>query len=101
MWITERGEGMRFQVIRDCRRAEPEQRYIFSTLEVFPRLGEERRREIRALIGRIAATPEEGLALFALLVRGESPQRINSRTGVPVVRLYRMRRDFYEQFPIG
>jgi len=92
---------MRFQVIRDCRRTEAEQRYIFSTLEIFPRLGESRRQEIRALIERLTEGPTEARALFALLVRGEVLHKIGESTGISYRRLYRLRREFYEQFPIG
>lgn len=92
---------MRFQLMRDCRRSAAEQRFIYSALEIFPRLKEGERQEIRALIDRLAEGPAEGRALYALLVRGETMQRIGDSTGVSAARLYRLRRDFYEQFPIG
>ena len=91
---------MRFQTMRDCRRAGPEQRYIWAGLEIFARLPMERREEIRALVGRLAAAPVEGRALFELLTRGATPQSVSARTGVSTARLYALRKSFYEQLPL-
>lgn len=91
---------MRFQDISGCRRRAPEQRFIQASLGVFAQLPEERRQEIRELIGEIARTPGEGRALFTLLIRNVAPQTLSETTGVPVRRLYRMRREFYDRIPI-
>ena len=89
---------MVFRALKGCRRSEPEQRYIFSVLEIFGTLPEPRREEIRALIGELSATPVEGRALYDVLVRRRSPQSVNFRTGVSVPRLYELRRQFYDRF---
>ena len=90
----------RFRAIRGCERSAVEQRYICSTLDIWRRLPMERRQEIRELIDRVAETPEEGRALYDVLVRGHSAQAVSARTGVQLNRLYRMRRRFYEEFRI-
>ncbi len=91
---------MKFHMIRDCKRTEPEQRYIWAGMEIFPRLPAERREEIRALVERLSDTPEEGRALFSVLTRGVPPQVMSQRTGVPLGRLYAMRRAFFDQLPL-
>ena len=63
------GMGMVFRVLKGCRRTAPEQRFIYSVLEMWNTLPEAKREEIRALIGRLSATPVEGRALYDVLVR--------------------------------
>ena len=89
---------MVFRTLKGCRRSWPEQRYIFSLLEIWGALSEAKREEIRTLIGALAATPVEGRALYDVLVRQRSPQSVNFRTGVSVQRLYELRRRFYDEF---
>ena len=89
---------MVFRTLKGCRRSGPEQRYIWSVLEIWSTLPESRREEIRALIGQLAATPAEGRAMYDVLVRRLSPQTVNCRTGVSVQRIYELRRQFYERF---
>ena len=91
---------MRDQVIRGCRRTEAEQRYIRSALEIFSRLGESRRREIRGLVEKLTDGPAEARALFSVLVRGTTMQRACESTGVPLRRLTALRREFFDQIPI-
>ena len=88
---------MKYQRIRECGRSDPEQRYIWARLAVFSRLPAERQEEIRALIGELTDSPEEGRALFSVLVRGKVPQIVSQRTGVSTGRLYELRRLFYER----
>ncbi len=89
-----------FKAIGDCRRSVEEQRYIWAALQVFGRLPPPRREKIRALIGRVARTPTEGRALYDVTVRGLTPQSVSRRTGLPLLRLYELRRAFYDQFEI-
>ena len=91
---------MEFKSIKDCRRPADEQRYIWATLRIWHRLPSVRRERIRALIGRIADTPEEGRALFDVTVRGALPSAVCARTGLPLQRVCRMRKEFYEKFEI-
>ncbi len=91
---------MTFKTIKGCRRSREEQRYIWSALEIWNRLPERRREEMRELIGGVSGSPLESRALYDVLVRGCAPQAVSSRTGVPVTRLYAMRRDFFERFRI-
>ena len=91
---------MIFKTIGECRRTAEEQRYIWATLLIWKRLPPARREGIRALIGRIARTPEEGRALYDVTVRGLTPQSVSRRTGVPVLRVYELRREFYDRFDI-
>ena len=91
---------MQDRIIQGCRRTAAEQRYILSLLAIFPRLGEARRREIRALIEGLTDGPAEGRALFSVLVRGESLQWANESTGVPIRRLRELRRAFFDRLPI-
>lgn len=74
-----------------------EQRYIWAAMEVWPKLSEERRTGYRALIGEIANTPEEGRALFEVLVRDKTPEMMSMKTAVPVGRIYDMKRAFYDR----
>ena len=52
-----------------CGRPAAEQRYILAMLRVFAQLPPERRETVRALIACLAETPEEGRALFGVLVQ--------------------------------
>lgn len=52
-----------------CGRPAAEQRYILAMLRVFAQLPPERREAVRALIACLAETPEEGRALFGVLVQ--------------------------------
>ena len=89
-----------FRTIGGCRRSAEEQRYIWATMQIWTRLSPAQREKIRALIGRIARTPEEGRALYDVVVRGASPQAASLRTTVSVRRAYELRREFYERFDI-
>jgi len=88
---------MGFRVIRNSARTASEQRYIWSMLEIWKKLPEPRREEVRGLIGSIAATAPEGRALFDVLVRGRPPQVVSAGTGVTLSRVYEMRREFYDR----
>ncbi len=88
---------MGFRVIRGSVRTPSEQRYIWSTLEIWKRLPEPRREELRQLIGSVAATAPEGRALYDVLVRARPPQVASAATGVPLTRVYDMRREFYDR----
>ncbi len=91
---------MVFRCIADCRRTPEEQRYIWATMRIWQRLPAPRREQIRGLSGRIARTPEEGRALYDVAVRARPPQTVSSRTGVPILRLYELRREFYDRFEL-
>lgn len=88
---------MGFRVIRNSARTPSEQRYIWSTLEIWKRLPEPRRQELRGLIGEIADTAPEGRALYDVLVRARTPQAVSAVTGVSLQRIYEMRREFYDR----
>ena len=88
---------MGFRVIRNSARTPSEQRYIWSTLEIWKKLPEKRREELRELIGSIADTAPEGRALYDVLVRGKPPQAVSAGTGVTLARIYGMRREFYDR----
>ena len=88
---------MGFRVIRGSVRTPSEQRYIWATLEIWKRLPEPRREELRQLIGAVADTPPEGRALFDVLVRARPPQVASAATGVSLARVYEMRREFYDR----
>ena len=66
---------MVFRQIKGCRRSAEEQRFIFSTLNIWKTLPEPRREEIRELIAQIAESPLEGRAMFDVLVRGRRLSR--------------------------
>ena len=91
---------MVFKTIGDCRRSAEEQRYIWATLQIWQRLPYARRESIRSLIARVAQTPEEGRALYDVMVRAAAPSSVSRRTKVPLQRIYALRRDFYERFEI-
>ncbi len=91
---------MTFRVIKGCRRSPAEQRYIWSMMRIWNSLSLERRESARQLIDAIAEDPAEARALFDLVIREQTPQGLNMRTGIPLARLYGMRREFYEQFRI-
>ena len=69
-------------------------------LEIWNTLPEARREKIRALIGKLSATPVEGRALYDVLVRGAAPQAVNFQLGISVGRIYEMRRAFYDRLPL-
>ena len=93
-------DGMGFKVMARCRRTPAEQQYIWAAMRVWNKLPPQRREEVRALIGRIARTPEEGRTLYDMVVRDATPQSVYLRIGVPLRRVYELRREFYEKFVI-
>lgn len=93
-------EELKFTTIERCHRSAAEQRYIWATLRLWKQLPEPRRARIRRLIERVARTPEEGRALFDVAVRGVPPQAESERTGVPLLRIYELRRELYALFEI-
>ena len=91
---------LNFTSISNCGRSVKEQRYIWAQMQIWDRLPMERKNAVRALIGRIARTPEEGRSLFDVAVRGLTPQIASMRSGVTLMRVYDLRREFYERFVI-
>jgi len=91
---------MGFKALTRCRRTAAEQQYIWATMRVWNKLPPRRREEVRELIGQIARTPEEGRTLYDMVVRDATPQSVYLRIGVPLRRVYELRREFYEQFVI-
>ena len=83
-----------------CGRTAAEQRYIQATLDVFAQLPPERQDAVRATIARVAATPEEGMALFRLVVQKKALSAVAEATGLSLRRLARLRLDFFKQMPL-
>ena len=75
-------EELKFTTIERCHRSAAEQRYIWATLRLWKQLPEPRR------------------ALFDVAVRGVPPQAESERTGVPLLRIYELRRELYALFEI-
>ena len=55
---------------------------------------------MRATIARVAATPEEGMALFRLVVQKKALSAVAEATGLSLRRLARLRLDFFKQMPL-
>ena len=83
-----------------CRRPAAEQRYLRAMLGIFAALPPERKEAVRREIARLAATPEEGRGLYDVLVRGKPLSPAAAATGVPLRRLSRLRREFFERMPL-
>lgn len=83
-----------------CGRPAAEQRYILAMLCVFAQLPPERREAVRAQIARLAETPEEGRALFGVLVQQKTLAAASEATGISFRRLSRLRKSFLEQMPL-
>ena len=66
-----------------CGRPAAEQRYILAMLRVFAQLPPERREAVRALIACLAETPEEGRALFGVLVQQKTLEAAAGAAGAP------------------
>ena len=77
-----------------------EQRYILAMLRVFAQLPPERREAVRALIACLAETPEEGRALFGVLVQQKTLEAAAGAAGVSPRLLSRLRKKFLEQMPL-
>ena len=83
--------------MKNCKRSVKEQRYIWAALEIWNKLPEKRRAELRELIGEIADSPEESRALFEVLVKEKTPEEVSGKMLVPVGRVYDMKREFYDR----
>ena len=83
-----------------CGRPAAEQRYILAMLRVFAQLPPERREAVRALIACLAETPEEGRALFGVLVQQKTLEAAAGAAGVSPRKLSRLRKKFLEQMPL-
>lgn len=75
-------------------------RYILAMLRVFAQLPPERREAVRALIACLAETPEEGRALFGVLVQQKTLEAAARAAGVSPRKLSRLRKKFLEQMPL-
>lgn len=60
----------------------------------------ERREAVRALIACLAETPEEGRALFGVLVQQKTLEAAAGAAGVSPRKLSRLRKKFLEQMPL-
>ena len=78
-----------------CGRTAAEERYIQATLDVFAQLPPERKEAVRAVIARTARTPEEGMALFRILVQHKTLSATAAATNIPVRRLSQLRKAFF------
>ena len=83
-----------------CGRPSAEQRYILAMLRVFAQLPPERRETVRETIARVAATPEEGMALFRMLVQKKTLAATAEATGISSRRLSQLRQDFFAYMPL-
>ena len=83
-----------------CGRTAAEVRYIRAALDVFAQLPPERRETVRETIARVAAAPEEGMALFRLVVQKKALSAVAEATGLSLRRLARLRLDFFKQMPL-
>ena len=83
-----------------CGRPAAEQRYILAMLRVFAQLPPERREAVRALIACLAETPEEGRALFGVLVQQKTLEAAAGAAGVSPRKLSRLRNKLLEQMPL-
>ena len=81
--------------VGSCGRTAAEIRYIQASLELFAQLP-----PVRATIARVAATPEEGMALFRLVVQKKALSAVAEATGLSLRRLARLRLDFFKQMPL-
>ena len=83
-----------------CGRPAAEERYIQATLDVFAQLPPERKEAVRAVIARTARTPEEGMALFRILVQHKTLSATAAATNIPVRRLSQLRKAFFALMPL-
>ena len=83
-----------------CGRTATEERYIQATLDVFAQLPPERKEAVRAVIARTARTPEEGMALFRILVQHKTLSATAAATNIPVRRLSQLRKAFFALMPL-
>ena len=83
-----------------CGRTAAEERYIQATLDVFAQLPPERKEAVRAVIARTARTPEEGMALFRILVQHKTLSATAAATKIPVRRLSQLRKAFFALMPL-
>ena len=83
-----------------CGRTAAEERYIQATLDVFAQLPPERKEAVRAVIARTARTPEEGVALFRILVQHKTLSATAAATNIPVRRLSQLRKAFFALMPL-
>ena len=88
---------MRFQPMRGCGTVRM-QRIVHAFLEAFPELPPPVQQEIRDAIETTARGQAEGRALYAVLLRGKSPETASRETLVPVGRIYALRREFYTTY---
>ena len=91
---------MKYVKLKGSRRTAEEQSYIWATMRMWHALPEEQRQQVRSLVEDIALTPVEGRALYDVMVRGLTPHSVAERVGMPVKRLYSMRREFIDRYAI-
>ena len=67
---------------------------------MFAQLPPERKEAVRAVIARTARTPEEGMALFRILVQHKTLSATAAATNIPVRRLSQLRKAFFALMPL-
>ena len=91
-----RSDGSRFYPV-SCARSVREQRFIRAKLDLFNRLPEPERDEIRALIDEISVGGVERVALTAVILRGVNPRTAAEQYRLSKERVYQMQREFIEK----
>ena len=76
-----------------------EQRYVYTLLENWNSLPQERKMELRGLVDAVAIDGTEARALWESL-RGANSEAVAARTAVTVRRIYELRCRFYERVSI-
>ena len=89
----------RFYPIR-CRRTVAEQRFIRAKLDLWGKLPQEEKAEVRQMIREIARGGVERSALEACVLRGMSPSTAAQVFHLNKARIYKMQREFLEGFEL-
>lgn len=92
--------GMRYYLV-ESKRSAREQNYIMALCGCWGFAPDSVRERVQEQIRRAArGNTKESRALFSVLIREEKPKSVSERTGISLARVYEMRRDFIDSFPI-
>lgn len=94
--MRRRSDANRFYPV-SCARPVREQRFIRAKLDLWNKLPEAEKAEIRGLIDRISQGSVERVALTAVLLRGVSPRTAAEQYRLNKGRVYQMQREFLEK----
>ena len=87
--------------VKGTTRTKQEQALIFASLDLWDKYPDRSREAVYDLMRGIGRDPMERRAIYDVMIQRRVPQRVSEKTFVTLQRIYEMRREFINKFPIS